>query len=34
MADDHVPQAVGFGLVVGRNLKREGFVMLEMRAAV
>src|SRR5512134_1991619 len=34
IADDRVPQAVGFGLVVGRNLEREGFVVLELRAAV
>jgi len=34
MADDGVPQAVGFGLVVGGDLEGKGFVVLKMRAAV
>ena len=34
IADDRVPQAVGFGLVVGRDLEREGLVVLEPGAAV
>ena len=32
VSDDRVPQAVGFGLVVGRNLERECLVVLERRA--
>jgi hypothetical protein len=32
--DDRVPQAVGFGLIVGRHLERERLVVLELRAAV
>src|SRR5450631_79705 len=31
---DRIPQAVGFGLVVGRDLKRERLVMLELRPAI
>ena len=34
IADDRVPQAVGFGLVVGSDLKRERLVVPELRAAV
>ena len=34
VADDRVPQAVGFGLVVGRHLEREGLAVLERRATV
>ena len=31
---DHVPQAVGFSLVVGRNLERKGFAMPELGATI
>src|SRR5688500_14696764 len=34
IADDRVPVAVRFGLVVGRDLERERFGLLELRAAV
>src|SRR5262249_16827042 len=34
IADDGVPIAIGLFLIVGRDLKREGFVMLEHRTAV
>ena len=34
VADDRVPQAVGFGLVVGRDLERERLAVLERRPAV
>ena len=34
VVDDGVPQAVGLGLVVGGDLEREGFAVLELRAAV
>jgi hypothetical protein len=34
IADDGVPIAVGLVLIVGGDLKREGFVMFERRAAV
>src|SRR3569833_2651245 len=31
---DRMPQAVGFGLVVSRNLKRKSLAVLERRAAI
>src|SRR5262252_8745108 len=34
ISDDCVPQAVGFGLVVGRNLERERLAVLELRSTV
>ena len=34
VADDRVPQSVGFGLVVGRHLEREGCAVWKERAAV
>ena len=34
VADDRVPQAVGLGLVVGRDLERERLAVLERRPAV
>ncbi len=34
VADDRVPQAIGFGLVVGGDLEREGFVVGERGAPV
>jgi hypothetical protein len=34
ISDDRVPQAVGFGLVVGRDLKGERLVVRELRVAV
>ncbi len=34
VSDDRVPQAVGFSLVIGCNLERKGFVVLERRASV
>ena len=34
ISHDRVPQAVGFGLVVGRDLKRERLVVLELPPAV
>jgi hypothetical protein len=34
IADDGVPVAVGLVLIVGGNLEREGFVMLERGTAV
>ena len=34
VADDRVPVAVGLGLVVGRDLKRERLAVLERRPAV
>jgi hypothetical protein len=34
MADDGIPQAVGFVLVVGGDLEGERLVVLELRPAV
>src|SRR5262245_28571137 len=34
IADDGVPIAIGLFLIAGRDLKREGFVMLEHRTTV
>jgi hypothetical protein len=34
VADDRVPQAVGLGLIVGRDLERERLAVLELRPAV
>src|SRR5436853_36836 len=34
IADDGVPIAVGLGLILSRDLKREGFVVFERRTAV
>jgi hypothetical protein len=34
IAHNRVPQAVGFGLIVSRNLERKGLDVLERRATV
>lgn len=34
VADDGIPEAVGFGLVLGRNLERKRLVVFELRSAV
>ncbi|MNI72058.1 hypothetical protein D3C73_1279780 [compost metagenome] len=34
VADDGIPQAIGLGLVLGGNLERERFAVLEGRAAI
>ena len=34
VADDRIPVAIGLGLILGEDLKRKGFAVLESRAAV
>lgn len=34
VADDHIPQAIGFGLIMRRDLERERLAVFERIAAV